>query len=459
MAAESYIDILSNLNGIKSFFDSLLGKSNWAFTGSVAMAMYADIAGIESRAPHDIDILVGTSDDMMSAYRFLKQTDRLNCDIKGATPPNRLTSIVRGFGCNFSVFLSSDRKNKVKIDIDVMSSGKGFGTLSRDATSITYKKTKYNVIHIKDLIERKMVIIDEFDLDPDDVDNKAINDLTILKKIIDILPTELKTKKIVKKPLKTPPKTIARRKRKFTRAPPSPIYDRPLSMLDFDDEGLDDKIAPLGMLDFDDEGLDDKIAPLGMLDFDDEGLDDKIAPLGMLDFDDEGLDDKIAPLGMLDFEPLSPIVDEPLLNTVFNDFITLSKNLRERDPKADGLSFWKKYKNIFMKYDKYSGGKWKKINKKTIDDVMKHKEYDSKGKMIEKNHFLIQTVRLPDPSTKTTLRKIMQLALNIGQYTGITSKPVKKWMKLRSYLRSNDIKFFSRLIKDNDIERQIKNIK
>jgi hypothetical protein len=52
---------------------------------------------------------------------------------------------------------------------------------------------------------------------------------------------------------------------------------------------------------------------------------------------------------------------------------------------------------------------------------MKLPEYSINGKnekiIIEKNHFLIQTVRIP-LTEKPILRKIMQIALNNGQYQG-----------------------------------------
>ena len=43
--------------------------------------------------------------------------------------------------------------------------------------------------------------------------------------------------------------------------------------------------------------------------------------------------------------------------------------------------------------------------------------------IIEENHFLIQTVRIPQ-NVKPSLRKICQVALNIGQYQGITKKKI-----------------------------------
>jgi len=42
--------------------------------------------------------------------------------------------------------------------------------------------------------------------------------------------------------------------------------------------------------------------------------------------------------------------------------------------------------------------------------------YDQKS-IIENNHFIIQQVRIP-LNEKPTIRKIIQIALNIGQYRG-----------------------------------------
>lgn len=42
---------------------------------------------------------------------------------------------------------------------------------------------------------------------------------------------------------------------------------------------------------------------------------------------------------------------------------------------------------------------------------------------IEKNHFLIQTVRIPR-NEEPSLKKIGQIALNIGQYQGYTGKTI-----------------------------------
>ena len=42
----------------------------------------------------------------------------------------------------------------------------------------------------------------------------------------------------------------------------------------------------------------------------------------------------------------------------------------------------------------------------------------AKKKIIEKNHFIIQSVRIPT-TEEPSLKKLIQIALNIGQYYGI----------------------------------------
>lgn len=64
---------------------------------------------------------------------------------------------------------------------------------------------------------------------------------------------------------------------------------------------------------------------------------------------------------------------------------------------------------------------WKKLDEKKVKEIMDLPEYYKNGnkeeKIIEKNHFIIQSVRI---STKeeASLKKLIQIALNIGQYEG-----------------------------------------
>jgi hypothetical protein len=63
----------------------------------------------------------------------------------------------------------------------------------------------------------------------------------------------------------------------------------------------------------------------------------------------------------------------------------------------------------------------------------------------EQNHFLIQTVRLPTESTDITLRKLLQIALNIGQFIGISDETYS-WMYLEKYVKTDSIKKMDKII-------------
>jgi hypothetical protein len=75
--------------------------------------------------------------------------------------------------------------------------------------------------------------------------------------------------------------------------------------------------------------------------------------------------------------------------------------------------------------------------------------------MIEQNHFIIQTVRIPS-SEKPSLRKIIQVALNIGQYEGTTSKILKK-SNITDYISKSDSKIkLNTILSKNDIKKLYK---
>lgn len=52
-------------------------------------------------------------------------------------------------------------------------------------------------------------------------------------------------------------------------------------------------------------------------------------------------------------------------------------------------------------------------------EIMKYEHKDDDGKVInEKNHFIIQTIRIPN-EIKFSIVRLIQIAYNIGQYEGI----------------------------------------
>ena len=129
------------------------------------------------------------------------------------------------------------------------------------------------------------------------------------------------------------------------------------------------------------------------------------------------------------------------LNNLFKLVKKKSHDLRKQNSNADGLKFWKPIKNELSKYDELKANQWKKLKKEYME-IMYIPEYTIDGygnqSIIEFNHFLIQTVRIP-LNEEPNIRKIIQIALNIGQYTGSGGKK-EKWMNLESYLTKENIR-------------------
>ena len=148
------------------------------------------------------------------------------------------------------------------------------------------------------------------------------------------------------------------------------------------------------------------------------------------------------------------------LNKLFNDVEKKFHCLIKKD-NIDGQKLWQPIKDILSKYD-IKAKKWKHQKKEYLF-IMKLPEYyingDDEKIIIEVNHFLIQTIRIP-LKEEPSLRKIIQIALNVGQYTG-SGKPKEKWMNIDNYLTKDDIcRINSKLNKEviNDIKNYLKSI-
>ncbi len=110
------------------------------------------------------------------------------------------------------------------------------------------------------------------------------------------------------------------------------------------------------------------------------------------------------------------------LEILFQKVMNKSYQLRKINPKKfDGQGFWQPIKKQLEKLDNHYASKWKKISENKTKKIMLLPEFYIDGygekKIDENNHFIIQQVRIP-LTEKPTIKKIIQIALNIGQYKG-----------------------------------------
>jgi len=75
--------------------------------------------------------------------------------------------------------------------------------------------------------------------------------------------------------------------------------------------------------------------------------------------------------------------------------------------------------------------------------------YEEKS-IIENNHFIIQQVRIPLKEA-TTIRKIIQIALNIGQYKGSGGKII--FNSIDNFITKKDIIELSKYIPDELVRK------
>ena len=108
-------------------------------------------------------------------------------------------------------------------------------------------------------------------------------------------------------------------------------------------------------------------------------------------------------------------------------------------PHGDIFLFWQPIKTILSE-SSWKAAKWRKQSKAKYEKIMNMPEFFINGhgntEIIEKNHFLIQTVRIPKDED-TSLKKVCQIALNIGQYEGYTRKTIEN-SSIKSYLLNSD---------------------
>lgn len=148
------------------------------------------------------------------------------------------------------------------------------------------------------------------------------------------------------------------------------------------------------------------------------------------------------------------------LELIFNKVLRKSYLLRYKNPNNfDGKGFWQPIKKILEKFDKYQATKWKKISKSKTHKIMLLPEYTINGydekNIIENNHFIIQQVRIP-LNEKPTIKKVIQIALNIGQYKGTNKGKFIydiKFNNIDQFLYKKDVLDLSKHLKKNIINK------
>ena len=99
------------------------------------------------------------------------------------------------------------------------------------------------------------------------------------------------------------------------------------------------------------------------------------------------------------------------LEIIFNKVRQNSYKLNKKYKNFDGLAYWKPIKKILSDING-NASKWIKQNTKFTNYVMnKVPEFvisNNKQELIEHNHFIIQTIRIP-LQEKPSIRKIIQL--------------------------------------------------
>tara|TARA_X000000950_G_scaffold287702_1_gene401143 strand:- start:1754 stop:2212 length:459 start_codon:yes stop_codon:yes gene_type:complete len=147
------------------------------------------------------------------------------------------------------------------------------------------------------------------------------------------------------------------------------------------------------------------------------------------------------------------------VEVLFEKIIEVSKKKRLRNRSFDGKKFWQPIKEILSKSN-WKANKWKTQSKKQYKLIMNIPEYyingEGKKLIIEENHFLIQTVRIPNTDSPT-LKKICQLALNIGQYQGYTKKNLEN-NNINSFLQKKDSNILLKDILDKEEIIKLKKI-
>ncbi|MFP4135325.1 MAG: hypothetical protein ACLFTJ_14380, partial [Halothece sp.] len=107
---------------------------------------------------------------------------------------------------------------------------------------------------------------------------------------------------------------------------------------------------------------------------------------------------------------------ETKLEQLFAEVKEETKQFKITQPNGDGRAFWQPLKKLFAESG-IQANNWKITDEglETLELIYNLPESDEKGQIIPINHFLRQHARIPKEE-KPTLQRIMQIALNSGQF-------------------------------------------
>ena len=152
-------------------------------------------------------------------------------------------------------------------------------------------------------------------------------------------------------------------------------------------------------------------------------------------------------------------VDKYKLELLFDNVLEKAYKLNKSRKNFDGLGFWQPIKKMLEPLDRYNAKKWKKISKTKTRKIMLLPEYTINGydeKTTNRvHHFIIQQVRIPI-NEKPTIKKIIQVALNIGQYKGTNDGNFIyniKFNDISQFIYKTDIIELSKHISDETMEK------
>ena len=127
------------------------------------------------------------------------------------------------------------------------------------------------------------------------------------------------------------------------------------------------------------------------------------------------------------------------IETLFDQIMKILKQKRKKNVHFNGKKFWQPIKTILSESN-WKATKWREQSKSKYEKIMNMPEFFINGygntEIIEKNHFLIQTVRIPK-NEEPSLKKVCQIALNIGQYQGYAKKTIKN-NSIKNYLLNSE---------------------